>query len=208
VTLSAEQIQGLGVALNEADWHDLTVDGDTVSALLTVLARDENGDEVADPRRTLRMSGCARLVASYRPVRWDEPISDPLPLDLDGVREVLHRSGGTSIYGWEFVDAPDPGWLRAQELSLDQLLGGAGGHDLTLFQDLQGKAHLGLRVWFSDLSVLDGTGHLLDLGGFIAAGVRWWDAMYAGQRSDRAPGIVALAPARRRWRDRFRRTPR
>jgi hypothetical protein len=206
--VTPDQVDGLGIALNEADWHDLTVDGDSVSALLTVLARDENGDEVADPRRTLRMSGCARLVASYRPVRGDEPISDPLPLDLDGLREVLHRSGGTPIYGWEFVDAPVPGWLRAPKLSLDQSLGGAGGHDLTLFQDLQGKAHLDARVWFSDLAVLDGTGRPIDLDGFIAAGVRWWDAMYAGQRSDRAPGIVALAPPRRRWRDRFRRTPR
>jgi hypothetical protein len=206
--VTPDQVDGLGVALNEADWHDLTVDGDTVSALLTVLARDDNGDEVADPRRTLRMSGCARLVASYRPVRQDESLGDPLPLDLAGVRAVLHRSGGAPIYGWEFVDAPVPEWLRSQQLSLDQPLGGAGGHDLTLFQDLQGKAHLDLRVWFSDLSVVDGAGRPLDLDGFIAAGVRWWDAMYAGQRSDRAPGIVALAPPRRRWRDRFRRTAR
>jgi hypothetical protein len=206
--VTPDQVNGLGVALNEADWHDLTVDGDTVSALLTVLARDEYGDEVADPRRTLRMSGCARVVASYRPVRPDEPISDPLPLDLDGLRGVLRRSGGTPIYGWQFVDAPVPEWLRSPRLSLDQLLGGGGGHDLTLFQDLQGKAHLDARVWFSDLSVLDGTGHPIDLDGFIAAGVRWWDAMYAGQRSDRAPGIVALAPPQRHWWDRFRRTPR
>jgi hypothetical protein len=206
--VTPDQVDGLDVALNEADWHDLSVEGDTVSALLTVLARDEDGDEVADPRRTLRMSGCARLAASYRPVRAEEPISDPLPLDLAGLRDVLLRSGGTPIYGWEFVDAPVPGWLRAEKVSLDEQLGGAGGHDLTLFQDLQGKAILDLRVWFSDLSVLDGSGRPLELDAFIAGGVRWWDAMYAGQRSDRAPGIVALAPPRRRWRDRFRRTPR
>ena len=206
--MTPDQVDGLGVALNEADWHDLSVDGDTVSALLTVLARDEDGDEVADPRRTLRLSGCARLAASYGPVLPDRPNGDPLPLDLEGLRGVLHRSGGTPIYGWEFVDAPVPEWLHASRLSLDLPLGGAGGHDLTLFQDLQGKAHLDLRVWFTDLSVLDGSGHPLDLDDFIAAGVRWWDAMYAGARSDRAPGIVAVAPARRRWRDRFRRTPR
>jgi hypothetical protein len=206
--VTPDQVDGLGVALNEADWHDLTVDGDTVSALLTVLARDVDGEEVADPRRTLRMSGCARLVASYRPLRDDDTSSGPLPLDLDSVREVLHRNGGTPIYGWKFIDAPAPGWLRAQQFSLDLVLGGAGGHDLTLFQDLQGKAQLDVRVWFRDLSVLDGTGHPYDLDDFIAAGVRWWEAMYAGRRSDRAPGIVALAPARRRWQDRFRRTPR
>jgi len=105
--VTPDQVDGLGVALNEADWHDLSVDGDTVSALLTVLARDEDGDEVADPRRTLRLSGCARLAASYGPVLPDRPNGDPLPLDLEGLRGVLHRSGGTPIYGWEFVDAHD-----------------------------------------------------------------------------------------------------
>ncbi len=53
--------------------------------------------------------------------------------------------------------------------------------------------HLDVRVWFADLSVLDGSGRRLDLDEFIAGGVRWWDAMYAGERSDLAPGIVAAA---------------
>jgi hypothetical protein len=150
-------------------------------------------------------------VASYRAGRWDDREAAVLPLDADGLREVLRRNGGTPVYGWEFVDDSDPTWAHwRQRLSLDLALGGAGGHHLTLFQDLQGKAHLDLRVWFADLSVLDSTGAGMDLDEFIAGGVRWWDAMYAGERSDLAPGILAMAPeeARPRWWTRFRRTPR
>ena len=177
--------------------------------LLTVLSRDESGAETTDPRRTLRLTGCSRLVASYRAGTWDDPDAAVLPLDLDGLRDLLRRSGGTPIYGWEFVDADDRSWPQwRQRLSLDLALGGRGGHHLTLFQDLQGKAHLDLRVWFTDLSVLDGEGHRLDLDAFIAGGVRWWDAMYAGERSDLAPGIAALRPEEPKphWWDRFRRT--
>jgi hypothetical protein len=178
--------------------------------LLTVLSRDEDGSETADPRRTLRLRGCSRLVASYRAGTWDDDAAGVLPLDLDGLREVLHRNGGTPVYGWEFVDSDDRSWPRwRQRLSLDLALGGVGGHHLTLFQDLQGRAHLDLRVWFSELGVLDGAGRRLDVDDFIAGGRRWWDAMYAGERSDRAPGIVALRTEgpRPHWWDRFRRTP-
>jgi hypothetical protein len=179
--------------------------------LLTVLSRDEAGAEAADPRRSLRLRGCSRLVASYRSGPWDDDEAAVVALDVAGLREVLRRNGGTPVYGWEFVDADDRSWPRwRQRLSLDLTLGGAGGHHLTLFQDLQGRAHLDLRVWFSDLGVLDGSGQRLDLDEFIAAGVRWWDAMYAGERSDLAPGISALRPQEPKphWWDRFRRTPR
>ena len=182
-----------------------------VSVLLTVLARDQTGAETSDPRRTLRLSGVSRVVASYRASRWDDPEAEALPLDVDGLRDLLRRNGGTPVYGWEFVDADDRTWLRWRErLSLDLALGGAGGHHLTLFQDLQGVAHLDARVWFSGLSVLDGQGRGMDLDSFIADGVRWWDAMYAGERSDLAPGIAALRPEQPKphWWERFRRTPR
>ena len=90
-------------------------------------------------------------------------------------------------------------------------MSGRGGHHLTLFQDLGGVHHLDLRVWFTDVSVLDGAGRRLDLDAFIAGGVRWWEAMYAGERSDLAPSIVAAAPepvAAAAGGTRFRRTPR
>jgi hypothetical protein len=182
-----------------------------VAVLLTVLARDETGAETRDPRRTLRLSGVSRLVASYRAGTWDDAEAEVLPLDPDGLRELLRRNGGTPIYGWEFVDHDDRTWPQwRQRLSLDLALGGPGGHHLTLFQDLQGLAHLDARVWFSDLSVHAGDGRRLDLDAFIADGVRWWDAMYAGERSDLAPGIAAVRPEEPKphWWDRFRRTAR
>jgi hypothetical protein len=191
----------------------VTVDepGSSVDVLLTVLSRDDAGAEVDDPRRTLRLTGVSRLVASCRAGRWDDPAAAALPMDVDGLRDLLRRSGGTPIYGWQFVDDHDRSWPDwRQRLSLDVVLSGTGGHHLTLFQDLQGKAHLDFRVWFTDVSVLDGAGGRLDLDAFIAGGVRWWDAMYAGARSDLAPGIATLAPSapKPHWWDRFRRTPR
>ena len=211
--LTAEQVDGLGVALNEASWHDLQLDAASasVSALMTVLSRDRDGFEASDPRRTLRFTGVSRVVASYRPGRGDDASAAALPLEPDGLRELLRRNGGTPVYGWGFIDSDDPSWPGWRtRLSLDLLLGGPGGHHVTLFQDLQGKAHLDLRAWFSDVTVFDGQGTGVDLDEFIAGGVRWWDAMYAGERSDLAPGIVALRPeeSKPRWWDRFRRTPR
>jgi len=160
------------------------VGADSVTVLLTVLARDEAGAETRDPRRSLVLSGVSRLVSSYR-------VGEELvPLDPEGLREVLRRNGGTPVYGWEFVDSGDAGWATWRDrLSLDLVLGGPGGHHLTLFQDLQGKGVLDLRVWFADLAVLDGVGDRMDLGEFLAQGQRWWTAMYAGERSDLAPGI-------------------
>jgi hypothetical protein len=179
--------------------------------LLTVLARDDDGRETADPRRTLVLSGVSRVAVSCRaPVAGRQGDDEVLPLDVEGLRELLRRSGGGPIYGWEFIDADMPSWAHWRDrLSLDLRPGGAGGHHLDLFQDLQGKAALDLRVWFSDLAVLDSNGHRLALDAFIAAGARWWEAMYAGERSDLAPSIVASAPGprRRHWWDRFRRTP-
>jgi hypothetical protein len=208
--LTAEQIDGLGVALNEADWHDLTIDepAAAVDVLLTVLARDETGAEVADPRRTLRLTGCARLAASYRAGRWDDAAAPVIPLDVEGLDRLLRRHGGGPVYGWEFVDSPRGFRDWERRLSLDLVLGGAGGHTLALFQDLGGVHHLDLMVWFADVSVLDGAGARLDLDAFIADARRWWAAMYAGERSDLAPSITALAPEprRRRW-TLFRRTP-
>jgi hypothetical protein len=182
--------------------------------LLTVLARDEAGAETADPRRTLRLTGCSRLAASYRGGTFDDPAAPVIPLDVEGLDRLLRRHGGGPVYGWEFVDSPasERGFgAWEQRLSLDLTMSGRGGHHLTLFQDLGGRHHLDLRVWFADVSVLDGNGRRLDLDAFIAGGVRWWEAMYAGERSDLAPSIVATAPEqpvrRRRW-TLFRRTPR
>ncbi len=179
--------------------------------LLTVLARDASGRETADPRRTLVLTGVSRLAASCR-VQPTEGAGEAelIPLDVAGLRELLRRSGGGPIYGWEFIDAEWPSWADWRErLSIDLRLGGGGGHHLDLFQELHGKAQLDLRVWFADLAVLGSDGHRLGVEAFVSEGARWWEAMYAGERSDLAPSIVASAPspARRRWRGWFRRTP-
>jgi hypothetical protein len=178
----------------------------TAGVLLTVLSRDDEGHEAADPRRTVRLSGLSRIAGSLRTGRWDDPAAEVVALDLVGLRDVLRRRGGCPIYGWEFVDVTGSIDEWGHRLSLDWHYDGAGGHHLTLFQAMGETHHLDLRIWFSELSVVDGTGGPIRLDDFIADGARWWDAMYAGDRSDQAPGIVALGPSRRRWWDRFRRT--
>ena len=143
--------------------------------LLTVLARDDDGAETTDPRRTLRLTGVSRLVASYRAGTWDDAAAPVIELDLDGLDRLLRRHGGGPVYGWEFVDTDRTLRSWQHRLSLDLSMSGAGGHTLTLFQDLGGVHHLDLCVWFAGISVLDGGGRRLDLDAFIAGGVRWWD---------------------------------
>ena len=175
------------------------MDGDAVTVLLTVLARDETGRETADPRRTLVLAGVSRVAASCRVPATDGGADEVVDLDPEGLRELLRRSGGGPIYGWKFIDADPRAWVEWREqLSLDLRLGGRGGHCLDLFQDLHGKAVLDVRVWFADLAVLGSDRSPLGVEAFIAAGARWWEAMYAGERSDLAPSIAAAAPEPRR----------
>ena len=165
--------------------------------LLTVLSRDETGEETSDPRRTLRLAGCSRLAASYRAGTGKTLRRRCCRSIWRGCDRAAAPERWRPVYGWEFVDSPRSerafrSWRAAAQPRPS--MSGRGGHHLTLFQDLGGVHHLDVRVWFADVSVLDGSGRRLDLDEFIAGGVRWWEAMYAGERSDLAPGIVGAAP--------------
>jgi len=54
--------------------------------------------------------------------------------------------------------------------------------------------HLDIRVWFETLSIST-RGHRIDLTDFAAGGVRWWDALYAGDPATQGHGIFPLRPA-------------
>ena len=166
--------------------------------LLTVLSRDESGAETSDPRRTLRLTGVSRLAASYRAGSWDDAGGAGAPARPRGsATELLRRHGGGPVYGWEFVDTARSergSALGAPAQPRPAPWPATGGHHLTLFQDLGGGTTSTCGCGSADLSVLDGSGRRLDLDAFIAGGVRWWDAMYAGERSDLAPSIVGAAP--------------
>jgi hypothetical protein len=94
----------------------------TVDVLLTVLARDEDGRETADPRRTLRLTGVSRIAASYRGGTWDDAHAPVIPLDLEGLDRLLRRHGGGPVYGWEFVDTGRSARAWEHRLSLDLTL--------------------------------------------------------------------------------------
>ena len=99
----------------------------------------------------------------------------------------------------------------ARAPSLDLRLGGRGGHCLDLFQELHGKVVLDARIWFADLAVLGSDGSPLGVDAFIAGGMRWWQAMYAGERvrpGAEHPGHGIRATAAARIRGLFRRTAR
>lgn len=97
----------------------------------------------------------------------------------------------------EFIDPPEAGWASWRDrLSLDEVLADpAEGHVMEVFQS--GTApdlHLDIRVWFETLSIST-RGHRIDLTDFAAGGVRWWDALYAGDPATQGHGIFPLRPA-------------
>lgn len=105
----------------------------------------------------------------------------------------VREFGGTPIYGWEFVDPPEKSWAHWRaRLSLDDVLSTEpAGHVLDLFQEgATVNRHLDLRLWFNDLSVVDRHGREIELEQFVAGGVRWWDALYAGDSRTDGHGIV------------------
>ena len=214
--LTADQIDGLGVALNEADWHDLTVDepAASVDVLLTVLSRDETGEETVRPA--------------------PDPAADRL-LAAGGVlpRRHLGRRGGAGAAarprgaatgccagtaaarstGWEFVDSPrSERAFRSWEhrLSLDLAMSGRGGHHLTLFQDLRRRApprRAGVvrgRLGARRLGPAARPGRVHRRRGALVGGdVRRGAVRPGAEHRRRGPG----AARRRRW-TLFRRTPR
>jgi hypothetical protein len=49
---------------------------------------------------------------------------------------------------------------------------------------------LDLRLWFTELSIADRHGQKIKVEQFVADGMRWWDALYAGDSRTDGHGIV------------------
>jgi hypothetical protein len=129
------------------------------------------------------------VAASYRDGRWDDPEAPVLVLGLDGLSAAIANFAGHSIYGWEFVNCPESRLARWNDrLSLDVRLAGRGTQTLDLFQ-VDGRRILDLRIWFAELAVLTASGEAIEVAEFIAGGVRWWDALHAGEPRTSGRGI-------------------
>jgi hypothetical protein len=131
---------------------------------------------------------------SYRDGRWDDPSAALLPVDGDQLDRLLEDFGQLPIYGWEFVDAGDEQFRRWRDrLSLDLACAGSGAHTIDLFQDGVSRI-LDFRAWFESLEVFEVDERHIPLDEFIGGGMRWWEAMYAGDARTSGHGIVPGAP--------------
>jgi hypothetical protein len=189
--MTQETSEGIGIALNEADWVTADVDasGSVVRLGFDVLSLPERGPMPEDPRRLLVLTGVSRVVASHRDGGWDDASAPTLPLEPRGLTGVIAEFGHLPVYGWDFVNAGDGPFDRWKDrVSFDLRCEAAGGHTMDLFQE-NGRRILDLRVWFDSLDVLDGHGQPIALTEFISGGVRWWDALYANDPRTHGLGI-------------------
>lgn len=186
---------GLNVALNESRFLSVQVDRAVRSAMVwfEVLTLPEDGPPPADTVVALAVRGMTRVAASLREGRWDNREATVTPVTLDRLDAVVREFSGSAIYGWDFIDPPDESWAHWRErLSLDEVLSTeAADHVLDLFQEgATVSRHLDLRLWFTEMSVVDRHGREIELEQFVADGVRWWDALYAGDSRTDGHGIV------------------
>jgi hypothetical protein len=186
MSLTAEQIDGLGVALNEATIIEVLLNTENfvsvVRASVLTLPEDAYAPE-PNPYVQIALRPTGRIAASLRLGDWDDEEAPVEPFEIEHLSEIVSRVCGFPIYGWEFVDVPeDKGFAPwSDRLSLDWRSGVEGGlsHSLTLFQEGGGREWLDLRIWFDELGVFDSEGEQMPTDEFIAGGKRWWDAFYA-----------------------------
>ena len=192
--LTQDQLDGLGVALNEATLLGLEVDPQRLraAATLTVLTLPPDGPEPADPRRQFIFYPVGRVAASLRHGRWDDAAAPVEAFSIEQLLSAVQSFGGQPVYGWKFIDRDDGFSRWSRRLSLD-FAGDhtAMEHSITLFQEgaTQNKI-LEIRLWFRELEIRDPQGEVILLDDFIAGGVRWWDAMYAGDSRAQGHGII------------------
>jgi hypothetical protein len=195
MNLTEEQIQGLGIALNEATLLGMEVDTDRRIAAATffVLTLPEQGEPPDDARVQFIFSPVGRVAASLRLGRWDDATAEVVRFPIEELLPVAHSFGGLPIYGWEFFDAHDKDFPRwADRLSVDWRDGADGlSHSITLFQEANNK-HLDICLWFDSFVIKDSQGQGLQLEEFIAGGQRWWDGLYSGDSRTSNQGIIPL----------------
>jgi hypothetical protein len=195
MTLSEEQIHGLGVALNEASLLGLEVSAERhlAAATFAVLTLPEIGPPPQDPRRQIQFHCVGRVAASLRHGRWDDPKAPVETFPLGRLLEIVQSFEGSPIYGWEFFDVHDkrfPKW--SDRLSLDFRCSPTDPeHSIMLFQG-GGNRILDICVWFNEFTIHSPSGSIVKIEDFISGGKRWWDALYAGDERVSGRGIFPL----------------
>jgi hypothetical protein len=178
--------------LNEATVAGLRPGPDgSVVLLLNVLALPETGPVDPDGRRALILSGVSRTrVLLRRCSTWGDPARNPaIPLrDFEAVEEFFASiSLSGDMYGWEFLDSSDliDDWPPV--VSLDLSSGAApSAHSLYwfnecgLFNGYDGYVPYRIEgvVDFQELTVERFDGTPVAVEEFVAAGKRWWQALF------------------------------
>lgn len=191
MAVTAEQLRGLDVVLNEAVLIDARLEPERQRLALTFYVELVPSAGDRDPRELyleLTLARVTRVAALFRHATgWHDAAApaEPLaPADLRRVVRSMHHHD--ALYGRRFFDVPDEDGLVdwSGPLSLDLRLGepARDGHDLTLWsEDLLAAAGserrplLDLRVWFGDLALRDRHGRRVEIDAAIAAARRYWD---------------------------------
>jgi hypothetical protein len=187
VVLSPDEVAGLGVALNEAEWLGAEIDERRRLAGLTfsTLTLPPSGPPPDDRRVQILLEPVGRVVAVHT-----SPAGGVVPLRLNDLLPAVQSFGGCPIYGWEFIDVP---FAEPSEKSCDVTLGPGGSrHVLHVFQESGDRGALQLWLWFDDLALRTPAGAPIALDEFIAGGRRWWDGFFAGDTRTSGEGMFPL----------------
>lgn len=193
--LTAEQLDGLNVALNEATLLGVEFDpGERVAGVtLDVLALPPDAPERDDGRVLLVLEPVGGIAASLRHGTWDERSARVERFGVDEIHGIVAQVAGNPIYGWEFFDAPAKSFRTwSDRLSLDwhSDLPDGRNHSLDLFQEAD--SHLDLRIWFDGLRIVRADGTEVPLETFVSEGRRWWDAFHRHDPRTARRGLVPL----------------
>ena len=191
----------IDTALNEATWRsiELLPDRAEVRLVFDVLTLPDGPSGEGHARVELVLEDVRRVAASYRLGHWSDPSAEVVAVSISELPSVLTLFGGLPVYGWKFFDPPSKGpgdsWTRwRRRLSLDaRWARGRTAHVLEVFQETPARI-LAVRVWFDTVRVFDQTARELTLDQFVAGGVRWWDALFAGDERTKQSGISPLTP--------------
>ena len=186
----------LGVALNEASLAGLeySAEDGIVAATFVCLTLPKDGPEPEDSRRQFIFRRVGRIAASLRLGRWDDAEATVEPFDASDLLSVVQSFGCQPIYGWEFFNVHErelSQWGRRLSLDL-RPSDGSMENSISLFQEAErGDKHLDLCIWFESFVIRDAEGREVAVDEFTAGGIRWWEAMHAGDERTQGHGIVS-----------------
>ena len=193
--LTKDEIDGLNIALNEAEFLGFEVEEErrVAAGTFSVLSLPKIGPMPDDRRVSIVFKPVGRVVASLRNSHWSDPTAEAVPLEISSLLEVVTSFDDHSIYGWDFVDADirdESDWMN--RLSFDWSSGDDGtAHSITLFQDQHDRI-LDLCVWFDRIELLDPSQKRIEINEFIEDGKRWWEAFYSGDERTTGMGLYPL----------------